>query len=44
MVRRQLALIALVFASFALSACADATGPQTKQACGVYAGTGTRCN
>ena len=44
MLRRAIALIALVAGSFALSACSDVTGPDTTaQDCGgVYAGTGTR--
>lgn len=44
MIRRSIALLALVAASFAMSACANVTGPDSsKQDCGVYAGTGTRC-
>lgn len=45
MLRRAIALVALVAGSFALSACSEATtGPETtNQDCGgVYAGTGTR--
>jgi hypothetical protein len=45
MLRRAIALVALVVGSFTLSACSEAaTGPETtNQDCGgVYAGTGTR--
>lgn len=45
MLRRAIALVALVAGSFAMSACSAATtGPETtNQDCGgVYAGTGTR--
>ena len=43
MLRRAIALIALVAGSFALSACSDVTGPDTttKDCGGVYGGTGT---
>jgi hypothetical protein len=44
MLRRAIALVALVAGSFALSACSGATtGPETtNQDCGgVYGGTGT---
>ena len=47
MLRRAIALVALVAGSFAMSACSAAsTGPETTdQLCngGVYVGTGTRC-
>jgi hypothetical protein len=44
MLRRAIALVALVAGSFAMSACSEATtGPETtNQDCGVYVGTGTR--
>ncbi|HSJ64689.1 MAG TPA: hypothetical protein VK922_12415 [Gemmatimonadaceae bacterium] len=44
MLRRAIAILTLAAASFAMSACSDATGPETtNQDCGgVYAGTGTR--
>ena len=42
MIRRNVAVIAAVLASLALSACADATGPDTttKPQCGVTHGSG----
>jgi hypothetical protein len=42
MIRRTVALLALVVASFAMSACADVTGPDsTKSDCGVVIGPWT---
>ena len=42
---RRLSLLALALVSFAIAACSSVTGPDTntKQDCGVYNGTGTRC-
>ena len=42
MIRRNVAVITAVLASFLLAACADATGPNTtpKKECGITAGTG----
>jgi hypothetical protein len=44
MLRRTLAILTILASTFAMSACSDATGPDTtSQDCGgVYAGTGTR--
>lgn len=44
MLRRAFAIVAMLAGAFAMTACSDATGPETTtQDCGgVYAGTGTR--
>jgi hypothetical protein len=44
MLRRTLAILTVLASTFAMSACSDATGPDTtNDVCGgVYAGTGTR--
>jgi hypothetical protein len=43
MLRRALAVLAMLAGSFAMTACSDVTGPETtNESCGgVYAGTGT---
>ncbi len=43
MSRRHLSLIVASLLTFAISACADATGPEPKQDCPVISGSGTRC-
>ncbi len=42
MARRHISLLTLAFASFALSACAELTGPQPERdACQLTSGSGT---
>lgn len=42
MLRRRISFLVLVLTSFALAACADATGPTPSEACAVVAGS-TKC-
>ena len=43
MSRRHLSLLVLALLTFAVSACADVTGPEPTGACPVTSGTGTKC-
>lgn len=42
MSRRYLTLLVVSLLTFAVSACADVTGPEPTDACPVTSGTGTR--